>query len=85
MVDELIVGQLYSNDEIITSLKVGNAGGIRLCAPGGDVVRGAVMTADEGLHGTGEKPYNDRLEGGILTYTAAGKFGEQTLSGSNKA
>ena len=56
MVDELIVGQLYSNEEIITSLNVGNAGGIRLSAPAGDVVRAAIMTADEGLHGTGEKP-----------------------------
>ena len=83
MVNELIVGQLYSNEEIVISLNVGNAGGIRLCAPARDVVRAAIMTAGEGLHGAGEKPYRDRLEGGTLTYTAAGKFGEQTLSGSN--
>lgn len=59
MVNELTVGQLYSNDEIITSLKVGNAGGIRLSAPAGGVVRAAIMTAREGLHGAGENPYND--------------------------
>lgn len=42
------------------------------------------MTAREGLHGAGENPYNDRLEGKTLTYTAAGKIGEQTLSGPNR-
>jgi len=84
MVNELVVGQLYSNEAIITSLNVGNAGGIRLCAPAKNVVRAAIMTAGEGLHGTGEKPYNDRLESGTLTYTAAGKSGEQTMSGSNR-
>jgi len=84
MVNELIVGQLYSNEEIITSLNVGNAGGIRLSAPARGVVRAAIMTAREGLHGAGENPYNDRLEGGTLTYTAAGKIGEQTLSGPNR-
>jgi hypothetical protein len=30
MIEILEVGQLYSNDEIFRSLKVGNAGGIRL-------------------------------------------------------
>jgi len=84
MVNELVVGQSYSNEQIITSLHVGNAGGIRLCAPAKEVVRAAIMTAGEGLHGAGEKPYHDRLESGTLTYTAAGKSGEQTMSGSNR-
>ena len=30
MIEDLIVGQLYSNDDIFTALQVGNAGGIRL-------------------------------------------------------
>ena len=30
MIESLIVGQLYSNDEIFKSLKLSNAGGIRL-------------------------------------------------------
>jgi hypothetical protein len=37
----------------------------------------------EDFHGVGENPYHDRLEGGILTYTAAGKTGQQTLAGAN--
>ncbi len=37
----------------------------------------------QGVHGAGENPYHDRLENGILTYTAAGKVGEQTLAGAN--
>jgi hypothetical protein len=45
MFNELVIGQPYSNEEIIKSLKVGNAGGIRVCAPAGDVVRAAIMTA----------------------------------------
>jgi len=30
MIEELVVDQLYSNEEIFRSLKVSNAGGIRL-------------------------------------------------------
>ena len=41
------------------------------------------MTSVQGFHGTGENPYQDRLEGGILTYTAAGRLGQQTLAGVN--
>lgn len=31
-----------------------------------------------------ENPYHDRIENGILTYTAAGREGDQTLAGMNK-
>ena len=41
------------------------------------------MTSLAGVHNTAENPYHDGLEGDILTYTAAGKVGEQTLSGMN--
>jgi hypothetical protein len=83
MIENLAVGQLYSNEEIFKSLKVSNAGGIRVWSQNKAVVRAAIMTSVQGLHVAGENPYHDRLEGGILTYTAAGKLGEQTLSGIN--
>lgn len=84
MIEELVVGQLYSNDEIFRSLKVSNAGGIRLSILGGAVLRATIMTSDQSFHGARENPYHDRLEGGILTYTAAGKLGQQTLAGVNR-
>jgi HJR/Mrr/RecB family endonuclease len=83
MIDALTVGQLYSNEEIFESLKVSNAGGIRLSLQGKSVQRAIIMTSVQRFHGSGENPYQDRLEGGILTYTAAGKLGEQTLAGAN--
>ena len=83
MIESLIVGELYSNEEIFKSLKVSNAGGIRLSLQNKAVLRAAIMTSVQGFHGAGENPYHDRLEGGILTYTAAGKLGQQTLAGVN--
>ena len=80
MIESLVVNQLYSNEEIFRSLKVSNAGGIRLLTENGNVTRAAIMTSLPGLHVAGENPYHDRMEDGILTYTAAGKMGEQTLS-----
>src|SRR5258708_7180495 len=83
MMEELVVGQLYSNEEIFRSLKVSNAGGIRLSLQRKAVQRAVIMSSAQGFHGTGENPYHDRLEGDILTYTAAGKLGQQTLAGVN--
>ena len=83
MIEALVVGGLYSNEEIYKSLKVSNAGGIRLSLMDKSVVRATIMTSVQDFHGTGENPYHDRLEGDILTYTAAGKLGQQTLSGVN--
>jgi hypothetical protein len=83
MIEALVIGQLYSNEEIFKSLKVSNAGGIRLSLQDKAVLRAAIMTSVQGFHGSGENPYHDRLEGGILTYTAAGKLGQQTLAGIN--
>ena len=83
MIDALTVGQLYSNEEIFKALKVSNAGGIRVSLEGKSVQRAIIMTSVQRFHGSGENPYQDRLEGGILTYTAAGKLGEQTLAGTN--
>ena len=83
MFDALAVGWLYSNEEIFTTLRVSNAGGIRLSLHGGTIIRAVLMTSLQGLHGAGENPYQDRLEAGTLTYTAAGKVGLQTLAGVN--
>jgi len=81
--EALVLGRLYANDEIFRMLAVSNAGGIRVSVEGKAVRRAVVMTSVQGLHGAGENPYHDRLEGGILTFTAAGKLGEQSLAGVN--
>ena len=84
MIAELIVGEFYSNDDIFTALKVGNAGGIRLSIRDKSVIRAVIMTSVQDFHSTSENPYQDRLENGTLIYTAAGKTGEQTLAGVNQ-
>ena len=83
MIKEFKIGQLYSNEEIFKTLKVANAGGIRLSIQEKAVMRATIMTSVQDFHITGENPYHDRLEKDILTYTAAGKVGEQTLAGIN--
>jgi hypothetical protein len=84
MTKELVVEQLYSNDDIFTALKVGNAGGIRLSLQGKAVMRAAIMASVQDFQTSSENPYHDRLESGTLTYTATGKIGEQTLAGVNQ-
>jgi len=83
MIQALEVGQLYSNEEIFRSLKVSNAGGIRLSLQDKAILRAVIMTSEQSFQGAGENPYHDRLEDGVLTYAAAGKVGEQTLAGVN--
>ena len=83
MIDALVVGQLYSNDEIFSALKVSNAGGVRVALHDKAVLRAVVMTSVQGIHSIAENPYHDRLEADVLTYTAAGKLGQQTLAGAN--
>jgi len=80
---DLIVGEVYSNDDIFRALKVSNAGGIRLSLLDNSVRRAVIMTSVQDFHVTSENPYHDRLEGGILIYTAGGKKGQQTLAGIN--
>jgi hypothetical protein len=83
MIEALVVGELYSNEEIFASLKVSNAGGIRVSLKDDVVVRAVIMTSIQGVHSASENPYHDRLEEGVLTYTAAGRLGQQTLAGVN--
>lgn len=79
------VGELYSNEEIYTQLSVGNSGGIRVSL-GDDKTprRLVVMTQSHSRQSTSENPYSDRIEGDVLVYTAAGKEGDQALSGVNQ-
>lgn len=83
MISEFIIDFLYSNEEIFKSLHVANAGGVRVSIKDRMVFKAAIMTSFQQLHSKLENPYHDRLENEILTYTATGKIGEQTLSGMN--
>jgi len=75
---------LYSNEEIFKSLAVGNTGGIRIKkTPQGEIRRIAIFTSIPTARQIAENPYHYRLEGDILTYTGAGKAGEQSVTGYN--
>ncbi|MDD4267484.1 MAG: restriction endonuclease [Pirellulaceae bacterium] len=79
------VDHLYTHEEVYNSLGVGNAGGIRPALNGdGTVRRLVVMTAEPSQKIAGENPYHDRIEGDVLVFTAAGREGEQLLSGVNR-
>jgi len=80
----LVVGGMYSNDEIRRELRVGNAGGIRLSmGDDGQSRRAVVMTSSPDVKQDRENPYRDRIEKNVLVYTAAGLEGDQSLSGMN--
>jgi len=79
------VGGLYSNIEIQNALEVGNAGGVRVRLDDSKSVRRVVLTTTS--HASrllSENPYRDRIEGDTLTYTGAGREGNQTLAGVNQ-
>lgn len=80
------VGELYSNDQIRFTLDLENLGGIRPALDSrGNVRHVAVLTAaEESGRLLAENPYQDRIEGDILIYTAQGREGDQQLSGRNK-
>lgn len=80
------VGETYTNDQIRFSLDVENLGGIRPALDAGKNVRHvAILTASDdcGKVKT-DNPYQDRIEGDVLTYTAQGREGDQELRGRNK-
>jgi DNA-cytosine methyltransferase len=85
-VKEFVVGERYSNDQIRYTLNLENLGGIRpSVGPEGISRHVAVMTALQTTRRRKqENPYEDRIEGDILTYTASGKAGDQTLTGKNR-
>ena len=78
------VGHLYSNEEVFKALSVGNTGGVRVKTnSAGSVERLAIFTALATPRQLLENPYHDRLEGEVLTYTGAGRVGDQMVSGVN--
>jgi hypothetical protein len=83
-VDQFTVGHLYSNEEIFTSFGVANAGGLRFRMVDGSITRAVLMTSVPSARKARENPYHDRIENDTLTYTAAGREGDQTLAGMNK-
>lgn len=82
--DQFIVGKLYSNEEIFRSFNVANAGGLRFRMANNQISRAVLMTSVPSARKAKENPYHDRIENEILTYTAAGREGDQTLAGMNK-
>jgi len=82
--DKFTVGECYTHEEVYQTLGVGNAGGIRP-AMGNDkkLVRLVIMTTSPNLRILQENPYCDRIEGDTLVFTAAGRAGDQPLSGVN--
>lgn len=80
------VGEIYSNDQIRFTLELENLGGIRPALDSrGNVRHVAILTAAaESSRLRSENPYQDRIEGDILIYTAQGREGDQQLTGRNK-
>jgi hypothetical protein len=80
------VGETYTNDQIRLSLDLENLGGIRPSLDAkGNLRHVAIMTAAEDSGRLpSENPYHDRIEGGVLIYTAQGREGDQALAGRNK-
>ena len=80
------VGETYTNDQIRLSLDLENLGGIRPSLDSSRNVRHvAIMTAAGETGKTpADNPYQDRIEGNVLLYTAQGRRGDQTLTGRNK-
>lgn len=54
MIEELTIGEFYSNETIFTALKVGNAGGIRLSLLEKSVSRVAIMASVQDTRITSE-------------------------------
>jgi hypothetical protein len=86
MVTEFVVGEKYSNDQIRFALDLENLGGIRPAVDGSKNLRHlAVMTAAHTYEkNIAENAYVDRIENGVLTYTAQGRRGDQEITGRNK-
>ena len=85
-VSEFRVGKLYTNDQIRFTLSLENLGGIR---PAVDEKRNlrhlaVITTAESARRRASENPYQDRIEGDVLLYTAEGREGDQRLTGKNK-
>jgi HJR/Mrr/RecB family endonuclease len=79
------IGKRYTHEEVYRGLNVGNAGGVRPClGKDGEIRRLVLMTSAPSARILSENPYHDRVEGDVLVYTAAGRRGDQGLSGINR-
>jgi hypothetical protein len=86
MLSEFHVRERYTNDDIRFALDLENLGGIRPAVDAGRNLRHlAIMTAAHDYEkNLSENPYNDRIENGVLTYTAQGRRGHQEITGRNR-
>lgn len=86
MLEEFVVGQQYTNDQISLSLQVENLGGIRPALDEKKKLKHiAIITKlENNPKNILENPYRDRIEENILIFTGQGKSGDQNLSGRNK-
>src|SRR6266851_2115570 len=85
-ITDFVVGEKYTNDQIRFALDLENLGGIRPAVDGSKNLRHlAIITASQVYEkNIAENPYNDRVENGILTYTAQGRRGDQEITGRNR-
>ncbi len=83
---DFVVGQKYTNDQIRYSLNLENLGGIRPSVGSDSKLHHLALmtTLETARKRKQENPYEDRIEGDVLTYTATGKQGDQKLVGKNK-
>jgi HJR/Mrr/RecB family endonuclease len=80
------VGEIYTNDQIRLSMDLESIGGIRPALDSRKHVRhvAIITAAEESGRLRAENPYDDRIEGDILIYTAQGREGDQQIIGRNK-
>src|SRR5216684_3679197 len=85
-ITDFVVGEKYTNDQIRFALDLENLGGIRPAVDGSKNLRHlAIITAAQVYEkNIAENPYNDRIENGVLTYTAQGRRGHQEITGRNR-
>ncbi len=86
LVREFRVGDLYTNDQIRSTLQIENLGGIRPSVDSKNNMRHlAILTAaGDTKRSFVDNPYRDRIENDILLFTGQGREGDQQLTGRNK-
>ena len=71
-INDLVIGSIYSNDEIMSAFGCGNVGGMRRSRSTNTLV----------LIYNHTQMYDDAWKGNILHYTGMGKRGDQSLHGN---
>lgn len=72
-ITDLVVGETYSNSDIVEAFKCGNMGGMRRATKTGSLV--IISDKSKGF-------YSDEWVDGVLYYTGMGKKGDQVLRGN---